>query len=171
MKRYLAIALLLLPVSAQPNPLPAKTTPVKPAKTAAKPATVSTGIPAGAAEVGPNLYKLADKTGKVWFYRRTPFGASRFEERTEKTSAELAKYAGQVPETQISEQGDTVKFVRPGPFGNYTWTKKKAEMDESEKASYEAWQLKVAGQPSAAKVEKSEPETTQAQPVLQQKGQ
>lgn len=172
MKRYLAIALLLLPVSAQPNPLPAKTTPAKPAKTAAKPAvTVSTGIPAGAVEVGPNLYKLADKTGKVWFYRRTPFGASRFEERTETTSAESAKYAAQVPETQVSEQGDTVKFVRPGPFGNYTWAKKKVEMDESEMASYEAWQLKIAGQQNAAKVEKVEPELPQAQPAPQQKGQ
>ncbi len=38
------------------------------------------------------------------------------------------------PNTQATMQGDTVKFVRPGPFGNYTWTKSKAELSDAEKA-------------------------------------
>ena len=38
------------------------------------------------------------------------------------------------PTTQATVQGDTVKFVRPGPFGNYTWTKSKAELNDAEKA-------------------------------------
>ena len=38
------------------------------------------------------------------------------------------------PTTQATVQGDTVKFVRPGPFGNYTWTKSRAELTDAEKA-------------------------------------
>ena len=41
------------------------------------------------------------------------------------------------PTTQATVQGDTVKFVRPGPFGNYTWTKSKAELNDAERAMIE----------------------------------
>ena len=143
MKRYLVTALLLLPVCAQPKPAPAKTAPVKVVKKqTAQQAIQSTGVPAEAVEVSPGVYKLADKTGKVWFYRRTPFGVSRYEQPKEQSAGNEAKYAAEVPVTQITEHGDSVKFVRPGPFGNYTWVKKKADLDESEKANYEAWQKK-----------------------------
>ncbi len=145
MKRYLVTALLLLPVCAQPKPAPAKTAAVKVVKKeAAVPPTQTTGVPAEAVEVSPGVYKLADKTGKVWFYRRTPFGVSRYEQPKEKSAESEAKYAAEVPVTQITEQGDSVKFVRPGPFGNYTWVKKKTDLDESEKTAYEAWQKKTA---------------------------
>ena len=30
-----------------------------------------------------------------------------------------------------------MKFVRPGPFGNYTWTKSKAELTDAERAMIE----------------------------------
>ena len=147
MKRYLVTALLLLPVCAQPKPAPAKTAPVKVVnKQAAQPAVPpiqTTGVPAEAVEVSPGVYKLADKTGKVWFYRRTPFGVSRYEQPKEKSAEAEAKYAAEVPVTQITEQGDSLKFMRPGPFGNYTWVKKKTDLDESEKANYEAWQKKT----------------------------
>ena len=144
MKRYLVSALLLLPVCAQPQPAPTKTAPVKVVKKQIQPAIQSTGVPSDAVEVGPGVYKLADKTGKVWFYRRTPFGVSRYEQPKEQSAANEAKYAAAVPDTQITEQGDSLKFVRPGPFGNYTWVKKKTDLDESEKANYEAWQKKIA---------------------------
>ena len=151
MKRYLVTALLLLPVCAQPKPAPAKTAPVKvDKKQATVPATQSTGLPAEAVEVSPGVYKLADKTGKVWFYRRTPFGVSRYEQPKEQAVDIQAKYAAEVPATQITDQGDSVKFVRPGPFGNYTWVKKKADLDESEKADYEAWQKKTAASEKTA---------------------
>lgn len=151
MKRYLVTALLLLPVCAQPKPAPAKTSPVKvDKKQATVPPTQSTGLPAEAVEVSPGVYKLADKTGKVWFYRRTPFGVSRYEQPKEQAVDIQAKYAAEVPATQITDQGDSVKFVRPGPFGNYTWVKKKADLDESEKADYEAWQKKTAASEKTA---------------------
>ena len=145
MKRYLVTALLLLPVCAQTKPAPKKTVPpVKVVKTQA------TDVPAEAVEVSPGVYKLADKTGKVWFYRRTPFGVSRYEQPKEQPVEMQAKYAAEVPATQITDQGDSVKFGRPGPFGNYTWVKKKADLDESEKADYEAWQKKNAASEKTA---------------------
>ena len=38
------------------------------------------------------------------------------------------------PTTQATVQGDTVRFVRPGPFGNYSWTKNRADLNDAEKA-------------------------------------
>ena len=49
------------------------------------------------------------------------------------------------PTTQATMQGDTVKFVRPGPFGNYTWTKNKAELSEAERALLDGSKKSVPG--------------------------
>ncbi len=148
MKQYLAIALFLLPVCAQPKPVAANAAPAKAVKPTAKLASAlndaKAGVPAGAVEVSSNLYKLADKTGKVWFYQKNPFGVSRFEQTTEKAALD-PKIVAQVPDTQVTEQGDSLKFVRPGPFGNYTWVKKKTEVDESEQAAYQTFQSKAMG--------------------------
>lgn len=173
MKQYLAITFLLLPICAQPDPMPgktmsgktnsAKTAATKTAKSAPKPAVVSSGLPAAAVEVGPGLYQLADKTGKMWFYRRTPFGVSRFEEPKQMAALD-PKLAAQIPSTQVSEQGDSLKFVRPGPFGNYTWVKKKTELDESEQAAYQAFQVASTAPTSgdaSSKMEKVEKNSAQ----------
>ena len=145
MKRFFALAIMLVPVVAQPKPAPApaKTTGKASPKKAVAPST--TEIPAGAIEVSPNSYKYTDKAGKKWVYHRTPFGISKAEEGLEsETNAAKQKSDAASPETQVTEQGDSLKFVRPGPFGNYTWVKKKADLDESEQAAYEAWQKKAA---------------------------
>lgn len=168
MKQYLAIALFLLPVCAQSKPVTANTTSAKTVKPIAKSASgVKVGVPPGAVEVSPNLYKLADKTGKVWFYQRNPFGVSRFEQTTEQAALD-PKMIAQVPDTQVTEQGDSLKFVRPGPFGNYTWVKKKTELDESEQAAYQTFQSKATGHADPAIKVEAEP----TQPATKQnKGQ
>ena len=171
MKQYLAIALFLLPVCAQPKPVAANTTPAKAVKPIAKSAAalndVKAGVPAGAVEVSPNLYKLADKTGKVWFYQRNPFGVLRFEQTPEQAALD-PKMIAQVPDTQVTEQGDSLKFVRPGPFGNYTWMKKKTDLDESEQAAYQTFQSKATGHADPAIKVEAEP----TQPATKQnKGQ
>ncbi len=168
MKQYLAIALFLLPVCAQSKPVAANATPAKAVKPIAKSASgAKAGVPAGAVEVSPNLYKLADKTGKVWFYQRNPFGVSRFEQTAE-TAALDPKIVAQVPDTQVTEQGDSLKFVRPGPFGNYTWVKKKTELDESEQAAYQTFQSKATGHADPATKVEADP----TQPATKQnKGQ
>ena len=39
------------------------------------------------------------------------------------------------PASKATEDGDTVRFERPGPFGVYKWQKKKSDLDETEKAA------------------------------------
>src|ERR1039458_9646800 len=56
---------------------PAKTPP-SPAAKQTKKAPAVTAIPKGAVETTPGFYRWTDKDGKVWTYRRTPFGVSRW---------------------------------------------------------------------------------------------
>src|ERR1039458_6943230 len=59
---------------------PAKTPPSPPSPAAkqTKKAPSETAIPKGAVETTPGFYRWTDKDGKVWKYRRTPFGVSRW---------------------------------------------------------------------------------------------
>lgn len=125
MKYTLVLVLILGVATAQPNPpaAAAKTTPKTEDKKAA-----ALLIPAGAVEVEPNLYKHTDKAGKVSYYRKTIFGVTR---------APAPEKAAPVVGIQAFDQGDSVKFVRPGPFGLYTWVRKKTELNEDEKAAFD----------------------------------
>ena len=42
----------------------------------------------------------------------------------------------------VKEEGDTLHFERASPFGPYKWSKKKSELNTSEK---EAWERSKAG--------------------------
>ena len=33
---------------------------------------------------------------------------------------------------KATEDGDTIRFERPGPFGTYKWQRKKTDLDEME---------------------------------------
>src|SRR5579862_7498175 len=70
-------------------------------------------IPKGAVETSTGLYRWTDKDGKVWMYRRSPFGISRY-------PADIATYDKQTSteeETKAVEQGDSIRFERSTPFG------------------------------------------------------
>lgn len=117
------------------------------AKTAA-PAVAkgSTTIPKDAVEVEPGVFAAKDAKGKMWHYRRTPFGVARFEPEIEKDDTrELAEQI-----TAIDEGGDTVRFERKTPFGKASWTRKKSELNASESL---AWKRAAEnrGQSAAAK--------------------
>ena len=134
---------MLVPAVAQPKPAPAKTT----GKTATKKTEAPSNpeIPAGAVEVSPTVYKYTDKAGQKWTYYRMPLGISRsMDVPTLETNAAKQQSDEASPETKVTEQGDSLKFVRPGPFGNYTWVKKKADLDDLEKEAYEASQKKAS---------------------------
>ncbi len=60
----------------------------------------------------------------------------------EKEKAEQVPTSNGEPATTATSSGDSVKFVRPGPFGNYTWTKNKNELTEAEKALLDGSQKK-----------------------------
>jgi hypothetical protein len=99
---------------------------------AAEPAGTGTAplaIPAGAVAVESNLYRHTDAQGKTGIYRQTPFGITR---------AEAQSAAPVRPEawdnTRAWDDGDAVRFERPGPFGVYRWRTKKSELDAAEQA-------------------------------------
>ncbi|HTM52288.1 MAG TPA: hypothetical protein VL285_26510 [Bryobacteraceae bacterium] len=110
------------------------------AKKAAPPAEIV--IPEGATQTEPGTYTYTDKQGKKWTYRKTPFGIARAEDKP--AAAPAVPAAANIT---AAEDGDTVRFERPGPFGPYRWQKKKSELTEDERAALE----KSRGQADAAK--------------------
>jgi len=97
-------------------------------KKAAPPAEIV--IPAGARMVEPGTYTFTDAQGKKWIYRKTPFGIAKFEDKPVEPPVASATITA-------TEDGDTVRFERPGPFGPYRWQKKKTELDSDERAAWE----------------------------------
>src|SRR5580700_7395095 len=64
--------------STKTSPPPAPAAPAAPAAKQTKQAPAARGIPKDAAETTPGFYRWTDKDGKVWTYRRTPFGVTRW---------------------------------------------------------------------------------------------
>ena len=89
-------------------------------------------IPAGARQSAPGVYRFTGNDGKVWIYRQTPFGISRVLETPAPVAAAPAGEG-----IRATEDGDTIRFERPGPFGTYRWQRKKTELDETERAAWE----------------------------------
>lgn len=119
--------------------------------------------PKGATEISPGIYRVTE-AGKVWIYRKTPFGYSKSEEAStqEKPSTDgdtessaspfAAGKAIQSPPadsaafTKATEDGDSVRFERPSPFGVYKWTRKKTELTKSEQEAWERSKVKKTTQ-------------------------
>ena len=93
-------------------------------------------LPADAVRIEPGSYRHKDKDGKVWIYRETPFGVVRYEEEAKKKEVPArGSKSGTV--IQAFDEGDSVRFERPGPFGPYKWTRKKPELTAEEKQAWE----------------------------------
>lgn len=109
---------------------------------AAEPAggTAPLSIPAGAVAVESNLYRHTDAQGKTWIYRRTPFGITRAEAQSV-APARLDAWAN----AKAWDDGEAVRFERPGPFGIYRWRTKKSELDAAEQAVWARQQAGPAG--------------------------
>src|SRR4030088_3078536 len=110
------------------EPQAKKQTPAAPAKLI-KPLE----IPPGAVEREPGRFYYTDQQGKKWIYSKTPFGIARLEDKP--ADADAPKPIDPRPNAKIPEEGDFVKFERPGPFGMYKWQKKRADLDDKEKAA------------------------------------
>jgi len=89
-------------------------------------------LPAGAKQVELGTYTFTDAQGKKWIYRKTPFGLARMEDKPVEVSS-----APSGDGITAKEDGDTIRFERPGPFGTYRWQKKKSELADDEKAAWE----------------------------------
>src|SRR3984885_5866923 len=108
--------------------------PVPPAKPspshAAKAESPAQTIPAGAKLIEPNLYRYTDSNGKTWNYRQTPFGITKWEEAPAATPIPQAKSEPVV----VTDLGDSYRFDKKTPFGGASWTRKKTELTDDDKA-------------------------------------
>src|ERR1051325_3988658 len=123
MKLILAMfASTLVLAASDPQPAKKNTAPAPPAAKQTKPLE----IPKGAVETEPGTFRYTDSDGKKWIYRKTPFGVARLED---KGTDQAAEQPASDPSSFIkaTEDGDTVRFERPGPFGIYRWQKKKSD--------------------------------------------
>ena len=103
------------------------------AAVAAMAETPKAEIPAGAVEGGDGSYRYTDAaTGKKWIYRKTPFGIARLEDKPAEAKAVEAP-----AQMKATEDGEYVRFERPGPFGTYRWQRKKSELNAMEQAVWD----------------------------------
>jgi hypothetical protein len=80
-------------------------------------------------------YHFTDKDGRKWVYFQGPMGVSRWEDKTAAAAPqEKVTNFSQDPDLKVTDQGETVKFVRNTPFGAQTWTKKKSDLTADERA-------------------------------------
>jgi hypothetical protein len=96
-------------------------------------------IPKDAVETEPGTFHYTDAAGKKWIYRKTPWGVARVEDKPTDTTAAASQQpaADTTASIKVTEEGDTIHFERPGPFGAYKWQKKISELDETERAALE----------------------------------
>jgi hypothetical protein len=106
------------------------------AQTKPKPVPPPLALPASAIETAPGTYSYTDPQGKKWTYRRTPFGLARLEDRAPST-ADLEKDKKAAEQYRAFDDGDGIRFERPGLFGTYRWRKKKTDLDSFEQTVWE----------------------------------
>jgi hypothetical protein len=127
--------------SAQPKSAPAGSAAAKPApakKAAPKPQAIT--IPKDAKEVSPGTFRHVDAKGQAWIYQHTPFGLMRGPEPKNPEPDPIPA------DWTAIEQGDSITFERPWPFGGTKrWTVKKAEMTETEQAVWQRLQAAKQG--------------------------
>jgi len=117
------------------DPQAKKTKTVPTAEAATAPAPIKrVEVPQGAVEREPGRFFYTDSAGKKWIYVRTPFGASRMEDKGDALSAPV-KPVDAFANIKMTEAGDTVTFERQGSFGVSKWQKKKSELTEEERAA------------------------------------
>jgi hypothetical protein len=109
-----------------------------------RPAPAPLTVPAEAVQTDANTYTYTDAQGKKWIYRRTPFGLTRFEPR-ETTAADQENLKKDSEQIQAFDDGDSVRFERPGPFGVYRWKQKKTELSPVEQAAWDRARVPKSG--------------------------
>jgi len=82
--KHLALILFLLPAlglgAAPQSASGSKQAPSAAPKPAAKAKPDNLSVPPGAEKLGEGLWRAKDRDGKVWLYKRTPFGIVRYED-------------------------------------------------------------------------------------------
>lgn len=144
MKFHICLLLAVAPLWAGEKPPAPKSGEVKKASRA-QAAPPAAAIPAGALETSPGNWYYTDAQGKGWFYRKTPFGIARVEEKPAAPDAKAARLEeAELKSIHAVEDGERVRFERKGPFGVYKWSKPKKDLNEMERKAWESGQKKTA---------------------------
>ena len=107
-------------------------------KKKAVPAPQAVTIPKDAVANPDGSYSYTDKEGKKWTYVKTPFGVMKSPTADPSTSP-----PSDLSLTKAIDKGDTVRFERPGPFGTFSWEKKKSELTDDERHILDAQTAKT----------------------------
>jgi len=135
MKLLSCVLLICAGLAADEPAKPATGTTTAQTKKARAPLT----IPADAVQISPGLYRWRDKDGKTWMYRNSPFSVTRWPEPADDTRHQTA-----INQTTAVEEGDSIRFERPTPFGTHAWVRKKTELDEIEQKIWARQQERAA---------------------------
>jgi hypothetical protein len=111
---------------------------------------VASVIPKGATQIEPNLYRFTDAQGKTWFYRRFPFGVSKWEDKPVEQVAKEEPLA-----SVVRDLGDSVEFQRRTPFGISKWVSKKTDLNDDEKELLATYEAKRAAAANSGKTPES----------------
>jgi hypothetical protein len=151
MKNSLFVCLLVSSILSSVT-LTAQTNSKETTAPAPRTASAESKIPTDAVKSEDGSYKYTDKNGKHWTYRQTPFGVSKAEDKTvDATATPFGKSKepavapvkpepkpGDAVMTKAFDEGDTIRFERPTPFGTSVWRKKKSELDTADQKIVDA---------------------------------
>jgi hypothetical protein len=98
---------------------------------AAPQASQPLSVPPGAVAVAPRAFLVTDADGKRWIYHTSPFGVSREPEGAPQ------RFHRDYATIKAVEDGETVRFERPTPFGTLRWQARKSELNEIERMVWE----------------------------------
>jgi hypothetical protein len=98
-------------------------------------------VPQGAGATSPSTYRYTDAEGRKWIYHTSPFGVTR------ELEGEPQRFVRDFATVKAAEQGDSIRFERPTPFGPIRWQTKKSELNEMERT---VWEREQASRSAAA---------------------
>jgi hypothetical protein len=116
------------------------------------------GVPKDAVELEAGRYRWKDEKGQAWIYQSSATGMMKTREvegEDAKQGPLGAKIAAAGSDAlhlvSVKEEGDSLRFTKPGPFGKYSWVKKKTQLDDDEK---KVWEMHLSAAKSKTKAGK-----------------
>jgi hypothetical protein len=108
---------------------------------AADQAPKALAVPSGAVASAPGAYRFTDAEGRKWIYHTSPFGVTR------ELEGGPQRFTRDFSNVKATEQGDSIRFERPTPFGPFRWQSKKSDLNEMERT---VWEREEASRNAAA---------------------